>query len=142
MPVTPNSAVTPQTFSAGRAIATTANANYVTPTNTATLVATGANPNGFRISKIVANNLSAAGAVTAVECQLYSSDATGTPKYLVDRVTMAAGTVSGTAALFPTFFANVSESTPYILPAGHQLFVANGATVANGISYEAFGYSL
>ena len=142
MAVTSNSLVVPQSFLAGRAIATTANANYVTPTNTATLVSSAANVNGFRITQIKANNLSAAGAVTAVELQLYSSDSTGTPKYLVDRVTMAAGTVSGTAALAPTFFTNVSESTPYILPAGHQLFVANGATVTNGVAYEAFGYHL
>lgn len=142
MATTPNTYVVPQSFLAGRAIPTTANTNYVTPTNTVTLVSSAANINGFRITKIAANTLAAAGAITANELQLYASDSTGTPKYLVDRVTLQAGTVSATAALAPTFFGNYSESTPYILPPGHQLHVALGATVTNGVAFEAFGYHL
>lgn len=123
-------AQTPKTTTA---IATTATASIdTTPTNTQLLLTAGAD--GAILTRLWAIPRAT---VTATALYLFISKDSGTTKTLIDSELMSAQTVSTTAAIAETSFANYSETTPFRLEAGAQLYVGGGVTLSNGIVFKA-----
>lgn len=123
-------AQTPQTATA---ISTTATASIdTTPTNTQLLMTAGAD--GAILTRLGAIPRAT---VTATALYLFLSKDGGTTKTLIDSATMAAQTVSTTAAISSTPFTSYSESSPMRLAAGDKLYVGAGVTLSNGIVFKA-----
>lgn len=124
-------AQTPQTATA---VATGAVANITTdaPTNTVLLLTAGAD--GAILTRLFAMPRAT---VTASSLCLFLSKDNGTTMRLIDSELMAAQTVSSTAAIAETNFANYSETTPLRLAAGDRLYVGSQVTLASGIVFRA-----
>lgn len=124
-------AQTPQTATA---VATAAAANITTdaPTNTVLLLTAGAD--GAILTRLFAMPRAT---VTASSLVLFLSKDNGTTQRLIDSELMAAQTVSSTAAISETSFANYSESTPLRLAAGDRLYVGSQVALASGIVFRA-----
>lgn len=135
MPVTPNSIVTPQTPRAWKAVATTAEVNFASPTNVQVLIdETTDNTNGLRITALYAIQR---GAVTgACNCQLYWKS--GSSFTLIDSVVMTPSSPSATVVNAKADF-GYSEEAPLIVPAGVGLAVAIGTSLGAGMAFRAQG---
>lgn len=116
------------------AVATGAVANITTdaPTNTVLLMTAGAD--GAILTRLLAIPRAT---VTASSLCLFLSKDGGTTQRLIDSELMAAQTVSSTAAIAETNFANYSESAPLRLEAGDKLYVGSQVAVASGIVFRA-----
>jgi len=124
-----NSLVTPQTPLALTAVVTTANTNYTdTPTNSVQFLqqdaATGVPARGARLTRVTAL---ARATNTATELQLFVSNTAGTVKRFVKSVLMPAYTVAQTTKQTEADF-GFSDTTPLILQAGEQLWLATGVS--------------
>lgn len=131
----PNTFTAPfaQTPKTATAVATTATASIdTTPTNTQLLVTAGSN--GALLTRLWAIPRAT---VTATCLYLFISKDSGTTKTLIDSELMGAATVNTTTAIAETSFGNYSESTPFRLQAGDQLYVGGGVTLSNGIVFKA-----
>ena len=124
-------AQTPQTATA---VAAGAVANIATdaPTNTVLLLTAGAD--GAILTRLFAMPRTT---VTASSLVLFLSKDNGTTMRLIDSELMAAQTVSSTAAIAETNFANYSETTPLRLAAGDRLYVGSQVALASGIVFRA-----
>lgn len=124
-------AQTPQTATA---VATGAVANITTdaPTNTVLLLTAGAD--GAILTRLFAMPRAT---VTASSLVLFLSKDNGTTMRLIDSELMAAQTVSSTAAIAETNFANYSETTPLRLAAGDHLYVGSQVALTSGIVFKA-----
>lgn len=131
---TANSIVTPQTPKAWKAVCTTAETSFHSPTNVQTLVDETVDTGAHRITGLYAVARAAVG--TACNCQLYWK--VGSTYTLIDSVQMATGTPSASVANQKADF-GLSEDSPLILPAGVGLAVAIGQSIANGVSFKAQG---
>ena len=124
-----NSLATPQSPLALTAVVTTANTNYTdTPTNSVQFLqqdgATGVPARGARLTKVTAL---ARATPTATELQLFVSNTAGTVKRFVKSALMPAYTVAQTTKPTEADF-GFSDTTPLIVQAGEQLWLATGVT--------------
>jgi len=124
-----NALVTPQTPLALTAVVATANTNYTdTPTNAVQFLqadgATGVPARGARLTKVTAL---ARATPTATELQLFVANAAGSVKRFVKSVLMPAYTVAQTTRQTEADF-GFSDTTPLILQAGEQLWLATGVS--------------
>lgn len=103
-----------------------------TPTNTVLLLTAGAN--GTIVTRLWATPRST---VTASSLIIWISNDSGTTQRIKDSVTMAAQTVSTTAAVTFTQFTSYTESTPLRLAAGDRIYVGTQVALANGIVFSA-----
>lgn len=115
------------------AVATAAIGSITTdaPTNTVLLMTAGAN--GSILTRLTAVPR---GTVTASSLCLFISHDNGTTQRLKDSVTMSAQTVSTTAGILQTQFANYSETAPLRLGAGDRLYVGSQVALAAGIVFS------
>lgn len=102
------------------------------PTNTVELLTAGAD--GAILTRLMALPRAT---VTASSLVLFSSIDAGTTKRIIDSELMAAQTVSTTAAIAETSFANYSETAPLRLAAGEKLYVGSQVALASGIVFTA-----
>lgn len=116
------------------AVATSAIGSITTdsPTNTVLLLTAGAE--GAILTRLLALPRAT---VTASGLCLFSSIDSGTTVRLIDSETMAAQTVSTTAGISETSFANYSETAPLRLAAGEKLYVGSQVALASGIVFKA-----
>ena len=124
-----NSLATPQSPLALTAVVTTANTNYTdTPTNSAQFLqqdgATGVPARGARLTKVTAL---ARATNTATELQLFVSNTAGTVKRFIKSVLLPAYTVAQTTKQTEADF-GFSDTTPLIVQAGEQIWLATGVT--------------
>lgn len=124
-------AQTPQTATA---VATGAAGSITgdTPTNTVLLLTAGAD--GAILTRLMAIPRAT---VTASSLCLWLSKDNGTTMRLIDSELMAAQTISTTAAIAETSFANYSETAPLRLAAGDRLYVGSQVALASGIVFRA-----
>jgi len=126
-----------QTPKTGFAVVTAANATLTNngstePDDTVLLLTAGSN--GAIVTRIYATGRVT---TTANALYLYLSKDTGTNKYLIYQLQMTVGTVSATAAIGPSFFTAITETTPMRLEAGDQIYAANGTAFASGVVFMA-----
>lgn len=122
-----------QTLKTATAVATVAVADLGTdsPTNTLLLVTAGAD--GAILTKLSAIPRAT---VTARDIVLFISKNGGTTKQFIDSKLMSAHTQAVTTATPITAF-DYSESTPFRLEAGDELYVGSQVALADGIVFRA-----
>jgi len=103
-----------------------------TPTNTVVLLTAGSD--GAIVTRISAIPRATN---TASNLVLFTSADSGTTKRLIDSATMAAQTLTTTAAITSTSFSTYTETAPLRLAAGEQLYVGNQVALASGVVFKA-----
>lgn len=132
MSVTPNSIVTPQTPKTNQANTAAAQTTFpptTSPSNTVLLVTAGAA--GSRLTRLTATPQAT---ITANHVQLYRSPDSGTTKYFVKGVLMAAATVDTTHQADATDF-GFSDDNPMFLAANERLYMAS--SLSTSVNYSA-----
>lgn len=129
-----NTAVFAQTPRTATAVTTAACGSITTdaPSGTALLLTAGAD--GAIVTRITAIPR---GTATASGLALFLSKDTGTTQRLIDSELLPAQSVSTTASIAETVFANYSESRPLRLEAGDRLYVGNQVALATGVVFKA-----
>lgn len=125
-----NTAVFAQTPKTATAVASLGVASITTdaPTNTVLLMTAGVN--GAILTRLTA--IPRASVASALSLCLFISSDNGTTQRLIDSETMGVQTVSTSAGINETVFANYSESRPLRLGAGDRLYVGTQASQATG----------
>jgi len=103
-----------------------------TPTNTI-LIAT-AGIDGALLSSLTAMPRATVGATALY---FFVSKDSGTTKLLADSEVMAVHTVAATTEIPETVFTNISQSKPFRLNAGDQVYVSIGVALTEGIVFKA-----
>lgn len=122
-----------QTLKTATAVATVAVADLGTdsPTNTLLLVTAGAD--GAILTKLTATPRATN---TASDLVLFISKDGGTIKRFIDSALMSSHTQAATTVTPVTAF-NYSETTPFRLEAGDELYVGSQVALAGGIVFRA-----
>ena len=128
-----NTAAFAQTSKTGAAAVTGAAVTTTnTPSNTVKLVTAGTD--GAIVTSISALPRAT---VTASGIYLFISKDSGSTKELSDSILMAAHTVAAATAIPVSQFEEITETTPFRLEAGDELYVGSGVALASGIVFKA-----
>lgn len=123
-----------QTPKTATAVATAAVGSLTTdaPSGTVLLMTAGADGAILtRLSAMPRNTIEARG------LYLFLSKDSGTTMRLIDSELMGAQTITTTAAIAETTFANYSETRPLRLEAGDRLYVGSSVALTQGIVFKA-----